>query len=238
MSSGRSRFWFLSSCELAAGVDEQHVGRFAALVEDQDRRRDAGAEEKVRRQADHRFQQVLLDQLLADQPFRAAAEQHAVRHDDADAAVVGQGDFDHVGDEGVVALALGRNASPEPLVRIVPGEVGPPLVERERRIGHHDVELHQRIVFDQLRVGDRVAPLDAGGVLLVQEHVHPAERPRAAVRFLAEERKVSLGLPSTSSTSLATRISSEPEPQAGSQIRSPGLGWTSLARSVETSGGV
>jgi hypothetical protein len=37
---------------------------------------------------------------------------------------------------------------------------------------------------------------------------------------------------------LATRISSEPEPQDGSQIRSPGLGLTRFASKVETSGGV
>ena len=104
------------------------------------------------RQADHGFEQVLFDQLLADQPFRAAAEQHAVRHDHADAAVVGQGDLDHVADEGVVALALGRDAAPEPLVRIVAGVVGAPLVERERRIGDDDVELHQLVVLDQLGV--------------------------------------------------------------------------------------
>ena len=39
-----------------------------------------------------------------------------------------------------------------------------------------------------------------------------------------KSEKFLLGLPSSSFTSLATRISSEPEPQAGSQIRSPGFG--------------
>ena len=38
-----------------------------------------------------------------------------------------------------------------------------------------------------------------------------------------KSEKFLLGLPSSSCTSLATRMSSEPEPQAGSQIRSPGL---------------
>ena len=71
---------------LAAGVDEQHVGGLLALVEDQDRGRNAGAEEQVGRQADDGIEQVLLDQLLADLALRAAAEQHAVRHDHADAA--------------------------------------------------------------------------------------------------------------------------------------------------------
>src|SRR5215470_10447058 len=43
---------------------------------------------------------------------------------------------------------------------------------------------------------------------------------------------------SLSPTSSATRISSDPEPHAGSQIRAPFLGWSSLAIRVETSGGV
>src|SRR5262249_36856280 len=43
---------------------------------------------------------------------------------------------------------------------------------------------------------------------------------------------------SSSPISSATRISSEPEPHAGSQTRAPFFGRSSLASSVETSGGV
>jgi hypothetical protein len=92
----------------------------ALSLEDEDRGRDAGAVEQVGRQADDRVQQVLLDQLLADAPLAAAAEEHAVRHDHAHAPVLSRlqvGALDHVADEGVVAHALGRHAAPEALVR-------------------------------------------------------------------------------------------------------------------------
>jgi hypothetical protein len=42
---------------------------------------------RLARQADHGVEQVLLDQLLADAPLGPAAEEHAVRHDHAHAAV-------------------------------------------------------------------------------------------------------------------------------------------------------
>ena len=164
MSCVRSRFWFLpSSNSSLASMNRMSVVPLA-LVEDQDRGRDAGAEEQIGRQADDGFQQVLLDQLLADLALGAAPEQHAVRHDDANPALAFDGRLDHVADEGVVALALGRRPAPEAVVRIVLGHLGAPLVEREGRIGHHDVELHQPVVLDQLGAGDRVAPLDAGAI--------------------------------------------------------------------------
>ena len=175
---------------LAAGVDEQHLVISLVAFEDQDRRRNAGAEEQVGGQADHRIEQVLLDQLLADFAFSGAAEQHAMRHDHADPpGVLGRG-FDHVRDEGVIALGLWRHAAMEALVRVVARFVMAPFVERERRIGDHHVELHGAVVFDQFRVADRVAPFDAGVVHAVQEHVHFRQRPGCAVGFLAVESEV------------------------------------------------
>ena len=56
-------------------------GRLVA-VQHHDGRRDAGAVEEVRRQADDDLEQVLLQQALADLPLGGAAEQHAVGHHD------------------------------------------------------------------------------------------------------------------------------------------------------------
>ena len=54
-----------------------------------------------------------------------------------------------------------------------------PLVEREGRIGDDHIELHELVVFDQRGAVERVAPLDAGGILGVQEHVHAGQGPGA-----------------------------------------------------------
>ncbi len=120
-------------------------------------------------QADDGVEQVFLDQLLPDASLSAAPEQDAVRHDDRHAAGLPLGDLDHVGDEGIVALGLGRHAAPEALVLIAFGILRAPLVERERRIGEHHVEPHQVIALDQRGAVERIAPLDTGGILGMQE---------------------------------------------------------------------
>jgi len=97
-----------------------------------------------------------------------------VRHHHAHAARAFAGDLDHVGDEGVVALGLGRQAAVVAVEGIGLGLLDAPLLQREGRIGHHDVELHELVVLDQARVAQRVAPLDAKAVHTVQEHVHAA----------------------------------------------------------------
>ena len=83
------------------------------LLEDQDRRRDARAVKELLRQADHGIEQVFVDQLLPDLAFGRSAEQDAMRHDHAHAPGLGLQRFDHVQDEGVVALGLGRHAAAE-----------------------------------------------------------------------------------------------------------------------------
>ena len=158
-------------------------------LEDQDRRRNAGAVEQVGGQADHGVEQVLVDQLLADFALAAAAKQHAVRDDHADAPVLvggAVGHLDHVADEGVIAFALGRHAAPEAPVAIRRRVVRAPLVEREGRVGDDDVEVHQVVALAVLRVAQGVAPADVPGghVHVVEQHVHHAKRPRAAVDLL------------------------------------------------------
>lgn len=58
----------------------------AVAAKNQDHGWDAGAVEEVRRQTDHGIEQVLFDQGAADLAFGAAAEKHAVGHDDTDPA--------------------------------------------------------------------------------------------------------------------------------------------------------
>ena len=98
--------------------------------------------------------------------------------------------LDHVANKGVIPLALRRHAPVEAVKLVRIGGFGPPLVERERRIRHHHVELHQRIALDELRVQERVAPFDPGAILVVDEHIHSAKGPCAAVHFLPVEREV------------------------------------------------
>ena len=118
----------LAVLKFAAGVDEEHVGRRLGLVEDGDGSRNARSVEEVGRESDDGFDEVLLDGLLADFPLAGAAEQHAVGNDDAHLAVF-VGHFEHVADEGPVALALGRDAAPEAVVGVVGRLVGAPLFE-------------------------------------------------------------------------------------------------------------
>jgi len=56
------------------------------LVENKDDGGDAVAEEEIGGQADDGFQQVFLDELLADLVLDAPPEKNAVGNDDADAA--------------------------------------------------------------------------------------------------------------------------------------------------------
>ena len=144
---------FLAGIELAAGVDEEEMlvtsgagffPRLARLVEDQDGRRDAGAEEQVA-PAGRR-------PLRAGSP-RSASGGSGLRSRPGTSTPCGTMTPTRPSpsraistmwrDEGVVPLLLGGNATPEPVVRIVSALVGAPLVERERRIGDDDVELHQ-----------------------------------------------------------------------------------------------
>ena len=59
-----------------------------------------------------RLEEVLLQQPLANLPFRTAAEQHPVRHHDAEPAR-GVQHRHHVLDEREVPLRLRRHAEPE-----------------------------------------------------------------------------------------------------------------------------
>ncbi len=191
---------FLARFEIAAGVDEQDVAfmraqaiRLTRAVEDHDADRNARGRKQLPRQSDNRVENVVADQLFANLPFGARAKENAVRRDNRHAARHRPRDRQHVKDESVVAATLGRHVRREALVRVGLLLVLPPLVEAEGRVRDHDVELHQVIALDQRRRVQRVAPIDAGVVLIVEQHVQPREGARAAVRFLAEQLEIVVG---------------------------------------------
>ena len=94
-----------------------------------------------------------------------------------------EGDLDHVADEGVIAFTLGRMPCQKRPWRSVVAVRA--LVERKRRIGDHDVKAPARC-FQELRVAQSIAPFDVLGrdAYVMQEHIHHAERPGAAVVLL------------------------------------------------------
>ena len=219
------------------GVDQQHLvaalGR-ALLAQDQQAGGHAGPVEDVERQRDHGVDQPRLEQRLADQvlvvglaalhlrvavvvelarlllDLGLAAEEHALRADDAGAAVVGERGED-VQDEGVVAVAGGRRleagAAAEAAERVLEAllaedlllelvllllvvrlllRLQPPELVGEREIGEHERELLHPPVFEELRVGDRArAGLDVG-LEAVQHGVDLADGGVAPVHLLRE----------------------------------------------------
>ncbi len=157
-------------------VDHQHTGR------------NAGAVEQAGGQADDRFQNAVLDELLTALLFLATPKQHAVRHDHRHFAVALERG-DHVLHEHQVGLlaALGHEG-----VEAF-GELHPVarVVLRERRIGDHSVEAAASpLLVEMLRFLERVALANVGTAYAVQEHVHLADGPGAAVEFLAGEFQV------------------------------------------------
>jgi hypothetical protein len=136
------------------------------------------------------FRSRFADQRLADAALGAAAKQHTVRRHDRDPALPGARDRQHVQDEAVIALALRRDATGEAAMPVVLRRLDAPFVEAEGWIGDDHIEAHQMVAFEQGRAVERVAPIDARPVLIVQKHVHAGERAGLAVRFLAVEPEI------------------------------------------------
>ena len=85
-------------------------------------------------------------------------------------------------------LAALRCPAPLEPFRVLHAVAG--VVQRERRVGDHPVEPHQLPAADVHRLGERVAVLDVGVRDAVQQHVHLADRPDAAVVLLARQVQV------------------------------------------------
>ena len=187
----------LAGCKLLASVDEEYVladlilaTLLARAVENENSDRDAGRSEQVGGQADHGVEQIFFYERLPDAPLGGAAKEHAVGDDHRHPSAVALGNLDHVGDEAVVALGLGRHAAPEALVLVLGRVFRTPLVQRKGRVGNYDVKLHQMIALNQGRAVQGVAPLDARRVLGVQKHIHAGQCPGRAVHLLAVQGEV------------------------------------------------
>ena len=173
--------------EALARVDHEDalagVGVF--LVDDQDAGRDAGAVKKVGGQADNALDEAALDEILANIGLPVAAEQHPVGQDDrALALALERGD--EVQQESVVAV-FGRGNAVGEAPKAVVGRVeavGPCLVG-EGRIGDGEIEgLEAAVRVREVGGGQRVAVLQFGGFVAVQDHVHPRQRPGGVVFLL------------------------------------------------------
>ena len=122
--------------KVARGVNEQDVfiairlrlrPGLARFVEYKNGGRDRRAKEKLLRQPDDGFQDVLVDELLTYDAFRRAAEEHAMRNNDPHAAFAFQRDLHHVANEGIIAFAGRRQPTVEAVVRIVGGKFSAPF---------------------------------------------------------------------------------------------------------------
>jgi len=183
--------------KIAAGINKNHVlavlvgsAFFTTAVKDKYGYRNRGSREEVARQTNDGIEQVLFDDFFTYAPFGSTTEQDAMGHDYGNAPLFFQCRFYHVADKGPIALTLGWYATPEAVVPVAFCFFGTPLVQRKWRIGDHPVEFHQPVIFDQCRTDQGIAPFNAGTVGAVQKHVHPCQRPGAAIRFHAKEGKV------------------------------------------------
>src|SRR5882724_4230791 len=91
-----------------------------------------GAVEEVRRQTDHRLDEILLEQEASDVALDAATEQRALgQHDRHATGPVGHG-LDHVLYPGEVAARIRGQAREGAPPGIALPDLAPPLLERER----------------------------------------------------------------------------------------------------------
>ena len=139
-------------------------------------------------------------------------------------------------DKSVISFSLRRYTATKTAKLIVLGLVMAPLIEAERWVSGHDIKQHQVAIFYRAASGYRwYRPPRFYGCLPVQEHIHFRQRPRGTDRFLTEQCIVTTIMPET--ILRPHFINNEPEPQAGSQMVSPGCGSSSSAIRSETSGG-
>ncbi len=186
-------------------VDELHAALAAGVLfvgEDPDVGRDAGVVEHVGRQGDDGLQQVAFKQMAADLALagaRAAGEKRGAVEDDADAGAALPGiaqlaqemqeeEKRAVGD----ARQPGAEASLEAFEGVFIGDGAFDLfpIHAEGRVGEHVIEL----LAVELILGERVAELDAGDVLPLDEHVGLADGVALGVELLAEGAHDGLGV--------------------------------------------
>ena len=189
--------------EAVLGVDQEDAGRLggggAGLVEHEDARGDAGAEEKVGREPDDAGDEAAAQEPAADLELGAAAEEDAVREDDGGAAGAGLHRGDDVEEEGVVAAAGGRHGrnafagapAAEGVLRLAALE---PVLGGEGRIGDDVVESAEPGVVDPVeRIGEGVAVAQLGVIDAVDDHAHPRHADGGEVALLPVETRFARG---------------------------------------------
>ena len=132
----------LALLEILGGVDEEDVaGHVAAvLLEDHDDGRDGRVVEEVGGQPDDGVDGAVVDQLLADRAFGGAAEEDAMREDDAHRSVFLEV-VEAVEQEGVVRLGLrGKGAVGAESRRVEEAGLGGPF-GGVGRVHDHAVEV-------------------------------------------------------------------------------------------------
>ena len=99
--------------------------------------------------------------------------------------------------EGVVGAALRRDAEDIASPGIGGEGFAVPLLDGVGRIGQHDIEALEAVAFDELRLGQGVAALDAEVLDAVEEAVHPGDGGGHEVPLLTVELHIPPLLPRT-----------------------------------------
>ena len=167
------------------------------LIQHDDAGRNARPVEEVGRQADDALDGASAHQLAADVGLHVAPEEDAVGHHDRGLARALER-FEDVQEISVIAVALGRDqdrlAKGEALIEIVFGiEARAPRLIGEGRIGDHEIEGLELVIFRPLRIGQGVAVPDIAGGHRVEDHVHLGQGGGHVVDLLPEDRDAARG---------------------------------------------
>jgi len=179
---------------LGVGVDKEHpppaLRRLSARrAQDEDASGDAGAVKEVGRQPDHRLQQVVLQDTAPDALLRAASEEDAVGHHRGHHPA-GAGHRQHMLEEHQVSpLRPFRGIAVAEALFETHAVLA--ILLREGGIADDAVEAHQFTVLVQvLGIDQCVGVADVGVADAVEQEVHLADGPHAAVGVLPVERDV------------------------------------------------
>ena len=112
----------------------------------------------------------------ADPRLGSLPEQRALGQDDGDPAGLGAGGGEHVLHPRPVGVTLGRHAAEAVAAPLVGCPLClAPVLQRERRIGDHAVELSQVVAGVERWVAQRVLADDLEVLDPVQQQVHPGD---------------------------------------------------------------
>ena len=147
--------------------------------------RNARAVKQVGRQPDNAFNETKVEQFGTDTRFGIAAKQHAVRQNNRTFAAWFQA-FEQMQQKGVIAVFLRRYAVTESLKRVISRrDAARPVLAGKRRIGNGKIESFQSTFFITERwIGQGVAGVDFGGLVVVQNHIHTGKGCGRHIFFL------------------------------------------------------